>query len=45
MPESTTAPPLHDPYAALRIPNYRDYLGGSFLASIGRQAVTAVALW
>lgn len=35
----------HDPYAALRIPNYRQYLWGSFLALIGRQAVTAVAIW
>src|SRR6185436_17785149 len=35
----------HDPYAALRVRNFRDYLGGSFLALIGRQAVTAVALW
>jgi MFS family permease len=35
----------HDPYAALRISNYRQYLWGSFLALIGRQAVTAVAIW
>jgi MFS family permease len=35
----------HDPYAALRIRNYRDYLAGSFMALIGRQAVTAVAIW
>lgn len=35
----------HDPYAALRIPHYRDYLGGSFMALIGRQAVTAAATW
>src|SRR3954468_17656746 len=35
----------HDPYAALRIPNYRQYLWGSFLALIGRQAVVAVAIW
>src|SRR3954468_3669470 len=35
----------HDPYAALRIPNFREYLTGSFLALIGRQAVTAVAIW
>jgi MFS family permease len=37
--------PLHDPYAALKIRNYRDYLAGSFFALIGRQAVTAVAIW
>ena len=36
---------LHDPYEALRIANYRDYLVGSFLQTIGRQAVAAVALW
>src|SRR6185436_15931774 len=35
----------HDPYAALRVRNFRDYLGGSFLALLGRQAVTAVAIW
>jgi len=44
-----SAPPpvrvFHDPYAAFRIRNYRDYLAGSFLALIGRQAVTAVAIW
>ena len=38
-------PPKHDPYAALRIANFRDYLIGSFLALIGRQAVSAVAIW
>jgi MFS family permease len=35
----------HDPYAALKIPNYRDYLAGSFFALLGRQAVIAVAIW
>lgn len=44
MPEPSLAP-AHDPYAALRVRNYRDYLGGSFMALIGRQAVTAVATW
>ena len=39
------AAPLHDPYAALRIANYRDYLVGSSLALLGRQAVSAVAIW
>ena len=38
-------PTLHDPYAALRIANYRDYLVGSSLALVGRQAVVAVAIW
>ncbi|MEO5960031.1 MAG: MFS transporter [Opitutaceae bacterium] len=45
MADAPTATPAHDPYAALRVRNYRDYLGGSFLALIGRQAVIAVALW
>src|SRR5687768_1431190 len=45
MSEPSTASPSHDPYAALRIGNYRDYLAGSFMALIGRQAVTAVAMW
>lgn len=40
-----SAPPIHDPYAALRIRNYRDYLVGNFVALIGRQAVITVALW
>ena len=44
MPEPFTAPP-HDAYAALRVRHFRDYLIGSFLALIGRQAVTAVAIW
>ncbi|MBI5771091.1 MAG: MFS transporter [Verrucomicrobia bacterium] len=35
----------HDPYAALRIANFRDYLIGSTLALVGRQAVVAVAIW
>lgn len=35
----------HDPYSALRVAPYRDYLIGSFFALIGRQAVTAVAIW
>jgi MFS family permease len=42
---SASAPPAHDPYAALRIPNYRDYLVGNFVALVGRQAVITVALW
>jgi MFS family permease len=45
MSAPTPAPPAHDPYAALKIPNYRDYLAGSFFALLGRQAVTAVAIW
>ena len=41
---SATARP-HDPYAALRVRNFRDYLAGSFCALVGRQAVTAAAIW
>jgi len=45
MSEPSTALSPHDPYGALRVPQFRDYLIGSFLALIGRQAVTAVAIW
>jgi MFS family permease len=45
MAASTPETPAHDPYAALRIRNYRDYLFGSFVALVGRQAVTAAAIW
>lgn len=49
MPANRPAPPPaaspHDPYAALRIANYRDYLAGSFLALLGRQAVGIAATW
>lgn len=45
MSNSLPAPAAHDPYAALRIRNFRGYLLGSFVALIGRQAVTAAAIW
>src|SRR2546421_5247215 len=45
MSASAPALPSHDPYSALRISNFREYLTGSFCALIGRQAVTAVAIW
>jgi MFS family permease len=38
-----TAP--HDPYAALRVANLRDYVLGNSVALVGRQAVIAVAIW
>jgi len=44
MSASSTAP-SHDPYAALKIPHFRGYLVGSFFALVGRQAVTAGAIW
>lgn len=45
MSQSPPTPYVHDPYAALRIRNFRDYLAGSFVALIGRQAVIAGAIW
>jgi MFS family permease len=45
MPEPTADATRHDPYEALRVANFRGYLGGSFLDLISRQAVTAVATW
>jgi MFS family permease len=38
-------PDRHDPYAALRVANFRAYLAGNFFALIGRQAVVAAATW
>jgi MFS family permease len=38
-------PAPHDAYAALRVPQYRDYLIGSSLALFGRQAVLAAVTW
>lgn len=43
-----SAPPAsfpHDPYAALRLRAFRNYLGGSFMSTLGRQAVVAAATW
>lgn len=45
MSASNAAAPPHDPYAALRVRNFRDYMAGSFCSVIGRQAVTAAAIW
>jgi len=45
MPASLPAPTSHDPYSALRVPQYRGYLIGSSLALLGRQAVVAAAVW
>lgn len=40
-------PPLkgYDPYAALRVPSYRRYLGGNFLALIGMQMQAVAVGW
>ncbi len=45
MSASPSPPAPHDPYAALRVATYRDYLIGSSLSMVGRQAVVAVAIW
>jgi MFS family permease len=45
MPAAPTDATPPDPYAALRLATYRDYLVGSTLALVGRQAVVAVAIW
>ncbi len=45
MSSSSAIAQPHDPYAALRVRNFRDYLAGSFCALVGRQAVTAAAIW
>jgi MFS family permease len=45
MPEPTADAARHDPYEALRVRTFRNYLGGSFLDLISRQAITAVATW
>lgn len=45
MPATPPAATPHDPYAALRIANYRDYLVGSLISMVARQAVVAVAIW
>jgi MFS family permease len=45
MPAPAPETEHHDPYSALRITNYRDYLIGSFLALIGRQAIGLAVTW
>lgn len=37
--------PTHDPYAALRIPSYRHYLSGNFLALLGVQMQATAIAW
>jgi len=34
-----------DPYLALRDPGYRRYITGHFLSNVGRQALSAAAMW
>jgi MFS family permease len=45
-PATTHAPdPKHDPYAALREPNYRYFAGGWVLASMGLQMQSTALAW
>lgn len=37
--------PVHDPYSALRIPSYRRYLSGNFLALLGMQMQAVAVGW
>lgn len=37
--------PTHDPYAALRVPSYRKYLAGNFLALLGMQMQAVAVGW
>jgi MFS family permease len=43
--ESTSAPQRHDPYAALRIPTYRAYMAGWFIALIGTRIQSVAIAW
>jgi MFS family permease len=38
-------PRTHDPYAALRHPNYRFYAGANFLAEVGEQILVTAVGW
>src|SRR5688572_3464407 len=43
--EPSAAAELHDPYAALRIPDYRYYISGNLLASLGLQMQKVAVGW
>lgn len=46
MPDSTTRPPAaHDPYAALRVPDFRALLTGRFAVTFGEQMVDVGLGW
>ncbi len=45
MPSPPPVAAPHDPYAALRSRHYRNYLVGSWLASVGLQAVNVTVAW
>jgi len=42
---ASARPTTHDPYLALRMPTYRNYMTGSFAALVGCQAVSVAAMW
>lgn len=44
-PPSVPPPPKHDPYSAIRIPNYRRFAFGFFLSSLGLQALATAVSW
>jgi MFS family permease len=44
-PSTSTPPPRHDPYAALREPSYRFFAGGWLVASLGLQMQGTALLW
>src|SRR4051812_7063612 len=41
----SSAPELHDPWAALRIPGFRRYLAGNIFAALGMQMQTVAVGW
>jgi MFS family permease len=45
MSDSGRSTHYHDPYAALRVRNYRDFMIGCFLSLFGRQAVSIAIGW
>lgn len=44
-PGGSAEPPGHDPYAALRLPNYRHYIAGNAISAIGMQMAGVVIGW
>ena len=44
-PTADESPPGHDPYAALRVRDFRLYLGGNFISLVGMQMQTMAVSW
>jgi MFS family permease len=44
-PSESPAAILHDPYAAVRSPNFRRYWSGNFVSILGTQMQTATLVW